>query len=72
PHAQPRRADWDGMSIATQYPLAGPQETTAEHVAVPCAARPSTGFVHLDGPCHCFAGGPAPEFAPLRPDQRAS
>jgi len=31
--------------------------------AVPCAARPSTGFVHLDGPCRCFAGGPPPEFA---------
>lgn len=31
---------------------------------VPCAARPSTGFVHLDGPCRCFFGGPAPEFAP--------
>ena len=33
-------------------------------VAVPCAARPSTGFVHLDGPCHCFIGGPPPEFSP--------
>ena len=32
--------------------------------AVPCAARPSTGFVHLDGPCHCFIGGPPPEFSP--------
>ena len=32
-------------------------------VAVPCAARPSTAFVHLDGPCRCFFGGPAPEFA---------
>lgn len=29
---------------------------------VPCAARPSTAFVHRDGPCRCFAGGPAPEF----------
>jgi len=28
----------------------------------PCAARPSTGFVHLDGPCRCFVGGPPPEF----------
>lgn len=34
---------------------------------IPCAARPSTGFVHLDGPCQCFFGGPAPEFAPARP-----
>lgn len=33
---------------------------------VPCAARPSTGFVHRDGRCQCFAGGPAPEFAPSR------
>ena len=33
--------------------------------AVPCAARPSTGFLHLDGPCRCFFGGPAPEFAPM-------
>lgn len=30
--------------------------------AVPCAARPSTAFVHRDGPCRCFVGGPAPEF----------
>jgi hypothetical protein len=34
------------------------------HQPVPCAARPSTGFMHLDGPCRCFAGGPAPEFPP--------
>lgn len=32
---------------------------------VPCAARPSTSFRHLDGPCQCFFGGPAPEFATL-------
>lgn len=31
---------------------------------VPCAARPGTLFRHLDGPCQCFFGGPAPEFAP--------
>jgi hypothetical protein len=31
---------------------------------VPCAARPSTGFLHPDGRCRCFFGGPAPEFAP--------
>jgi hypothetical protein len=29
---------------------------------VPCAARPSTGFIHRDGACRCFVGGPAPEF----------
>lgn len=33
---------------------------------VPCAARPSTKFVHLDGPCQCFFGGPPPEFPPAR------
>lgn len=50
-------------------PHAGSDEP---RVAVPCAARPSTGFVHLDGPCRCFAGGPAPEFAPsVRPERRA-
>ncbi|MCV2394960.1 hypothetical protein OEB99_11640 [Actinotalea sp. M2MS4P-6] len=38
--------------------------TVADLAVVPCAARPSTGFVHLDGPCRCFVGGPAPEFAP--------
>ena len=32
--------------------------------AVPCAARPGTPFRHLDGPCQCFFGGPAPEFPP--------
>lgn len=40
-------------------------DATTADPAVPCAARPSTGFVHLDGPCRCFFGGPAPEFAPL-------
>ena len=35
--------------------------------AVPCAARPSTGFLHLDGACRCFVGGPPPEFAPAQP-----
>lgn len=32
--------------------------------AVPCAARPGTPFRHVDGPCQCFFGGPAPEFPP--------
>lgn len=32
---------------------------------VPCAARPSTSFRHRYGPCQCFFGGPAPEFAAL-------
>lgn len=35
-------------------------------VAVPCAARPATGYRHYDGPCRCFVGGPAPEFPPAR------
>lgn len=34
----------------------------APQAPFPCAARPSTGFVHLDGPCRCFVGGPPPEF----------
>ncbi|NMR20386.1 hypothetical protein [Cellulomonas fimi] len=37
---------------------------------VPCAARPWTDFVHLDGSCACFYGGPAPLFSV--PQQRAS
>ena len=40
--------------------------TAADATPIPCAARPSTGFLHLDGPCQCFFGGPAPEFAPAR------
>lgn len=62
------------MTATTELALVtGPQaDPVAEPVAVPCAARPSTGFVHLDGPCRCFAGGPAPEFAPsARPVRRA-
>lgn len=46
-----------GRSADDADPTTGP-------TPVPCAARPSTGFVHLDGPCRCFFGGPAPEFAP--------
>lgn len=30
----------------------------------PCAARPSTDFVHPEGRCGCFFGGPAPVLAP--------
>lgn len=39
-------------------------EATPVVLPVPCAARPGTGFVHLDGECRCFVGGPAPEFPP--------
>jgi hypothetical protein len=27
---------------------------------VPCVAHPCAGLVHVDGPCQCFVGGPAP------------
>ncbi len=37
---------------------------SVEHLGVPCAARPSTGFRHYDGQCQCFFGGPAPVFPP--------
>ncbi|MCC2313692.1 hypothetical protein [Cellulomonas xiejunii] len=39
-------------------------DVPAERAPVPCAARPGTPFRHLDGPCQCFFGGPAPEFPP--------
>lgn len=29
---------------------------------MPCTAHPGTHLVHLDGPCRCFFGGPAPEY----------
>ncbi|MFS0705981.1 hypothetical protein AB6N23_15830 [Cellulomonas sp. 179-A 9B4 NHS] len=53
---------WDG-------PASAPRSTSvpvpvAPRVPVPCAARPGTTLWHLDGPCRCFVGGPAPEFAP--------
>jgi hypothetical protein len=37
---------------------------------VACAARPYTSFVHVDEPCQCFYGGPAPVHAPT-PAERA-
>ena len=42
-----------------------------EMLGVPCAARPSTGFRHYDGPCQCFFGGPAPVFPPAYNPTRA-
>jgi len=36
----------------------------AESWGIPCAARPGSGLVHLDGPCGCFYGGPLPVYAP--------
>lgn len=41
--------------------------TIVNHLGVPCAAHPSTGARHFDGPCRCFFGGPAPAF-PTPPD----
>lgn len=53
------------MTATAEIPLVARAESPGEEIlTVPCAARPSTGFVHLDGPCRCFVGGPAPEFAP--------
>ncbi|GAA2719072.1 hypothetical protein [Cellulomonas aerilata] len=40
--------------------------TTSHLRTVACAARPSTDFVHVDGPCQCFFGGPAPILSTSR------
>lgn len=29
---------------------------------IPCAARPSTDFFHLNSPCECFVGGQPPQY----------
>lgn len=42
--------------------LAQLQDAVLDATPTPCAARPSTAFLHRDGPCRCFVGGPAPEF----------
>ena len=35
-----------------------------------CIALPARRLIHRDGPCRCFFGGPAPEYAPaLLPGQ---
>jgi hypothetical protein len=62
----PPHADDTSMTATPEFAAVEPvlDSTADEVVVVPCAARPSTGFVHLDGPCRCFAGGPPPEFAP--------
>ena len=54
---RPRRRVQD--SVPAQH---GP--APVEMLGVPCAARPSTGFRHYEGPCQCFFGGPAPVFPP--------
>ncbi|MBO1753021.1 hypothetical protein J4G33_14505 [Actinotalea sp. BY-33] len=56
----------DSTPLATTAPEGAVLALTARSGPVPCAARPSTGFIHRDGPCRCFFGGPGPEFAPVR------
>lgn len=73
-HTRAHRTDVQGMTQvdvdwAALAALAGRAAKEAEHAGVPCAARPATGFWHLDGPCRCFVGGPPPEY-PAVPTQR--
>jgi hypothetical protein len=56
-------ADEQDMSATVEVAAERPVQPHPAGSPVPCAARPSTGFVHLDGPCRCFFGGPPPEFA---------
>ncbi len=59
--------DWEALAL-----LAVGRAPEARR-GVPCAARPSTRFRHLDGPCRCFVGGPPPEYPPAPAgDLRAS
>lgn len=51
--------DWEALALLAH--ATAPGDAAA---GVPCAARPSTRYRHLDGPCRCFVGGPAPEFPP--------
>lgn len=48
--------DWEALASLAAGPAPGPV------VGVPCAARPSTAYRHLDGACRCFVGGPPPEY----------
>ncbi|MCU1432261.1 MAG: hypothetical protein JWP95_1366 [Actinotalea sp.] len=51
------------MRIGAGRSILSPMNKDQERAeAVPCLARPSTGFFHPDGRCECFFGGPAPEF----------
>jgi hypothetical protein len=53
------RVDPDAVTVE------GTERSAADQVpaiAVPCVARPYAGRAHLDGPCRCFYGGPAPVF----------
>lgn len=38
--------------------------------ATPCAVSPAR--THLDGPCQCFVGGPAPSYQRDDPEHRCS
>ncbi len=62
PHALPARA----LTLVADAAEAATPGSAPVRTPTACAARPSTGFVHRDGACRCFAGGPAPEFAPSR------
>jgi hypothetical protein len=47
--------------------MSRPRSTEADPGPVPCAAGPGTGgvqYVHPEGICACFWGGPAPVRAP--------
>lgn len=58
--------DWEALALLAHA------TTRDDADGVPCAARPSTRYRHLDGPCRCFVGGPAPEFGPMPvPPRRA-
>ena len=48
--------DWEALALLAHA------TAKADAGGVPCAARPSTRYRHVDGPCRCFIGGPAPEF----------
>ena len=62
--------DWEALATLA---LGRPRADRAETDGVPCAARPSTRYRHLDGPCRCFVGGPAPEYPrPVVPPHHAS
>ena len=52
------------MDLTLLAPLAAPETAHLNNVIpFPCPAHPGTRYVHLDGACGCFYGGPAPEMA---------
>jgi hypothetical protein len=61
-----RRRDFDTVGHPPEALLRGDRvnpTTSLRARTVACAARPNTSFVHLDAPCQCFFGGPAPVHA---------